>query len=177
MADAKKVEGAGKPVDGEGNGNGKGDADLVTLTNALRLEREKNEVLLNEVVTLEDELVNRQLTEFESVISDASRDFWREQLLSNREAAQAALAELRTVRSEQLAVGSEEPETKRRPLHNRQTVRPAVRRGFAGEGGEEAPGADSLAVRIRNRASELSKMERIPFSTAFRRAEREVSGQ
>ncbi len=184
MADAKKVEGAGKPVDGEGNGNGKGDADLVTLTNALRLEREKNEVLLNEVVTLEDELVNRQLTEFESVISDASRDFWREQLLSNREAAQAALAELKTVGSmqlavgsEQLAVGSEEPETKRRPLHNRQTVRPAVRRGFAGEGGEEAPGADSLAVRIRNRASELSKMERIPFSTASRRAEREVSGQ
>jgi len=35
--------------------------DLETLANALSFEREKNEVLLNEVVALEDELVDRQL--------------------------------------------------------------------------------------------------------------------
>jgi len=40
-----------------------------------------------EVVALEDELVNRQLGDFAGVISEHTKDFWREQLLSNREGA------------------------------------------------------------------------------------------
>ncbi len=35
---------------------------------------------------------------------------------------------------------------------------------------------DNTAVKIRNRAHELCKAERIPFSTAFRRPEKEIVG-
>lgn len=147
------------------------DKERDLLTNALQFEREKNKVLLDEVIGLEDALVNRQMAEFDAVISDETRDFWREQLLANREKAESALKELaaaKTVGREQGAVGSGE----RRPLHNRATARP-VRPGDREAGGL----AENKAVKIRNRAHELSKMEGIPFSTAFRRAEREISEQ
>ena len=163
-----------------GNAGGGGATVVATLTNALRFERDKNQVLLNEVVALEDELVNRQMADFATVISDATRDFWREQLLSNREAALAALGELAQIKDEGGRLKDEGDGggggRNGRPLHNRQTVRPAMRRGFVGEGAPAEPGADSLAVKIRNRAHELSKIERIPFSAAFRRAEKEISG-
>ncbi len=149
--------------------------DLDTLANALRFEREKNEVLLNEVVSLEDELVNRLLGDFEGVIGEATRDFWREQLLSNREAATAALNELRLAKSGTGPVKAG-PEEQARPLHNRERARALVRQGYVGQaaGGDSEMG--NTAVRIRNRAHELSKLERIPFSAAFRRAEKELTG-
>lgn len=50
---------------GEAKGGGE---DVAALANSLRLEREKNEVLLAEVVALEDELVNRQLGDFAVVM-------------------------------------------------------------------------------------------------------------
>lgn len=146
-----------------------GAEDMETLANALRLEREKNDLLLNEVVALEDALVNRELEEFADAVSEDTRDFWREQLLSNRDAATMALKELQTARTQ-----SGGTQNTRRPLHNRSTSRPVHRRGLVGEGGAtEGPSADSVAVKIRNRAQELCKSERIPFSTAFRQAERE----
>ncbi len=159
------------PKDGGGNGGG-AEQDLATLTNALRFEREKNQVLLGEVVALEDDLVNRQLADYAAIISESTREFWREQLLSNREAALGALAELAKLKDDGDGGGRNG-----RPLHNRETVRPLQRRGFAGEGGTAEPESDSTAVRIRNRAHELSKLERIPFSTAFRRAEKEIVGE
>ena len=134
------------------------------LANALRFEREKNKVLLDEVISLEDALVNRQMEEFDAVISDDTREFWREQLLSNREKAETALKELAQAKSADGGDGS-----RQRPLHNRQTARP-VRPGDREAGGA----AEGKAVKIRNRAHELSKTEGIPFSTAFRRAEKEV---
>lgn len=155
--------------------------DVETLANALRLEREKNELLLNEVVALEDELVNGQLAEFGAVISEQTRDFWREQLLSNREAARGALAELARLRDEGQAQSQDAAAVSagsgqaRRPLHNRYTARPLPRQGYAGQAAAQEPGAENTAVRIRNRAHELCKAERIPFSAAFRRAEGEVS--
>jgi len=133
------------------------------LANALRFEQEKNKVLLDEVISLEDALVNRQMEEFDAVISDDTREFWREQLLSNREKAETALRELAQAKSVDAGDGS-----RRRPLHNRQTARPAR------PGDREAGGAaEGKAVKIRNRAHELCKTEGIPFSTAFRRAEKE----
>ncbi len=163
-----KAQAAGKEASGGENARAQasqgGGRDIETLTNALRFEREKNEVLLNEVVVLEDELVNRQLADFEGVISDETRDFWREQLLSNREAATAALNELQQAKSQGAST--------RRPLHNRQTARPVP----PGQSGRTAE-ADSAAVKIRNRAHELCKAERIPFSTAFKRAEKEICGE
>jgi len=133
-----------------------------SLANALRFEKAKNQVLLDEVITLEDALVNRQMTEFNAVISDDTREFWREQLLSNREKAETALRELAQAKTP-------DDGNRRRPLHNRQTARP-VPPGEHDSGGAAA----GKAVKIRNRAHELSKTEGIPFSTAFRRAEKEI---
>ena len=44
-----------------------------------------------DVSALEDEVVDRCLGDFEAVMGNASRGFWREQLLTNREPAMAAL--------------------------------------------------------------------------------------
>jgi len=163
------------PVDA---GDSKGGADLEALMNSLRLEREKNEVLLAEVVALEDELVNRQLGDFAGVISEQSKDFWREQLLSNRDSAVMALEELREAKAAVAAAGVKDSGAlSRRPLHNRETARPVSRSGVMGQSTSVAVDADSVAVRIRNRAQELSKAERIPFSTAFQRAEKEICGE
>ena len=61
----------------------------------------------------------------------------------------------------------------KKPLHNRATARPVP----PGQGGGSTADVDSKAVRIRNRAHEIAKAEKIPFGVAFRRAEREVIGQ
>lgn len=163
---------------GEAKGGGE---DVAALVNSLRLEREKNEVLLQEVVALEDELVNRQLGDYAGVIGEQTREFWREQLLANREGAVAALEELREARAaaESANAGKNEGGG-RRPLHNREAVRLASRKGLVGlevSGGGSDAGSEGQAVRIRNRAQELCKSERIPFSAAFRRAEKEICGE
>ncbi len=81
MSASNKVKDTAKAGDTSAGGS-----DAGALANSLRFEQEKNEVLLAEVVALEDELVNRQLGDFVEVISDRTKDFWREQLLSNRSA-------------------------------------------------------------------------------------------
>jgi hypothetical protein len=146
-----------------------GSRDVEALMDALQFEKEKNEVLLNEVVALEDEMVNRQLQEFEGVYSEETSAFWRDQLLSNREAAVVALSELKQARESAGSAGSG-----KRPLHNRERSRPLPRRGLVGEGGSASVDAGSKAVRIRNRAQELCKSDRMPFSLAFRQAEKEI---
>ena len=174
-----KTKGTVKPMNGNdvktrrSDGRAEpGQNECECLANALRFEREKNKVLLDEVIGLEDALVNRQMAEFDAVISDDTREFWREQLLANREKAEIALAELaRSVGSSQGAVGRGEG---RRPLHNRAGAKPAAR---GVDGSPTGGAAEGKAVKIRNRAHELSKTEGIPFSTAFRRAEREVCGE
>ena len=156
--------------DRTGRSEGRSDAARVVrdrLANALRFEREKNKVLLDEVISLEDALVNRQMAEFDAVISDDTREFWREQLLANREKAEAALRELAQAKTTVDGDGN-----RRRPLHNRATARP-VPPGERDAGGEAA----GKAVKIRNRAHELRKTEGIPFSAAFRRAEQEITGE
>jgi len=147
-----------------GNRGRKQEGGQDALANALRFEQEKNKILLDEVIALEDALVNRQMAEFDAVISDDTREFWREQLLANREQAETALRELA-----QAKVSGREDGGRRRPLHNRHTARP-VRPGDREAGGA----AEGKAVKIRNRAHELCKAEGIPFSAAFRRAEKEV---
>ena len=162
-----------------GNRNGKGRQqarasrvrdERTFLANAFRFEQEKNKILLDEVIALEDALVNRQMTEFDAVISDDTRDFWREQLLSNREKAETALRELVEGK------GGAADGGRRRPLHNRATARPQSR-GTDGSPSKGAGAAAGVAVKIRNRAHELRKTEGIPFSTAFRRAEKEICGE
>ncbi|MEI6808263.1 MAG: hypothetical protein WCN95_06045, partial [bacterium] len=136
----------------------------------------------------EDELVNRHLAEFDVVISEATKPFWTEQLLKNRDAALAALGDIAT----QHAAGKEEGAQgdgkvgsaagkdgsqtgTRKPLHNRATARPVI----PAQGGVAAGSGmtESKAVRIRNRAHEIAKRENVAFSTAFRRAEKEICGE
>ena len=150
-------------------------AEIERLKNSLRFEKAKNEVLLGEVVALEDEVVNRAMSDFDAVVSDETREFWREQLLTNRDQATAALTEL--ARAKQGLVG--DGAGTRRPLHNRSLARPVapVALGGGGAGGVAGVGPsmpDDRAAKIRNRAHEISRAERVPFSAAFRRAEREL---
>ena len=173
-------------ADGKTDGAADGAVDMAAqverLTNSLRFEKAKNEVLLGEVIALEDEVVNRCMADFDAVVSDETREFWRGQLLTNREMATTALTEL--ARAKQgLAAGGDGAST-RRPLHNRAVARPmaptAVGGGGAGPSagaGQVAGAADDRAAKIRNRAHEISRAERVPFSAAFSRAEREISGQ
>ena len=167
-------------VDGAGGGAASTGTEVERLANALRFEKAKNEVLLGEVIALEDEVVNRCMTDFDAVVSDETRDFWREQLLTNRDMATMALTEL--ARAKQGMVGG--GENTRRPLHNRAVSRPVAPTAVGGGGAGGANGAaaaaseaDDRAAKIRNRAHEISRADRVPFSVAFRRAEREVGGQ
>jgi hypothetical protein len=165
-------------VDGSVEGAGGTTADIEQLKDSLRLEKAKNEVLLGEVVELEDVVTNRCLEEFADVVSDERRNDWRELLLTNRTMAIGLLTELAQVKR---GLAGDVAGT-RRPLHNRSLARPvapvAVGGGGAGGGAAVAVSeADDRAAKIRNRAHEICRAERLPFSAAFRRAEREVGGQ
>ena len=160
-----------------GAGTVEATAEIERLKNSLRFEKAKNEVLLGEVVALEDEVVNRAMSDFDAVVSDETREFWREQLLTNRDQATAALTEL--ARAKQGLAG--DGGSTRRPLHNRSLARPVapVALGGGGAGGGAGVGPsmpDDRAAKIRNRAHEISRAERVPFSAAFRRADREFAG-
>jgi hypothetical protein len=174
---SEKVDGA---AGGAGGATVETAGEVERLRNSLRFEKAKNEVLLGEVIALEDEVVNRAMTDFDAVVSDETREFWREQLLTNRDKATAALTELARAKmgGGDAAAGAGQT---RRPLHNRSLARPlapvAVGGGGAGGGVAAAVGeADDRAAKIRNRAHEISRVERVPFSAAFRRAERELGG-
>jgi phage I-like protein len=147
------------------------------LQNSLKTATDERDALKVELKGLNGDLVNRDLAEFEGVISEGTKPFWSEQLLKNRETALAALREVASLRE----VGSEKAEGKdqqgkaedskanRKPLHNRAAVRPVVP-------GPGAAGAvtDSRAVKIRNRAHEIARSDKVAFSVAFRRAEKEI---
>ena len=161
--------------------------DFEALQNAHRETQDKHDALLNDAKGLEEEIVNRYLGDFEGVISDESRPFWTEQLLGNREAASATLAELARTRAEggnpetspgreRLKAEEGQAQERRRPLHNRQEARPQSRNAD-GSPSSSSGSAEGRAVKIRNRAHELVKVERVPFITAFRRAEKEIVGE
>ena len=146
---------------------------VADLQNSLKQAQDERTALQAELKGAEDDLVNRHLAEFEGVISSESREFWAGQLLENREGALVALREFAQAKTEGRGARDEGGEEKqaRRPLHNRATARP-VPPGQSDRCGE----SDSKAVKIRNRAHEIAKAEGVAFSTAFRRAEKEVIG-
>jgi hypothetical protein len=161
---------------------------VAELQNSLTAARTELDALKAAMKGVEGELVNRHLAEFEGVISEATKPFWAQQLISNRAGAVAALGELKELAASgkgEAGVGKGEAAggnpsagsgqggsgQTRKPLHNRVTARP-VPPGQGGGGGTEG---DSKAVKIRNRAQEIVATEKIPFSVAFRRAEKEVA--
>ena len=158
-------------------------ATVVTeLQNSLTALQTKHDGLVANLKTVEGELVTRHLADFEGVISETAKPFWTEQLIQNRAGTLAVLGDLKR-NEEALRPGSgqgggvnderKEVAQTKKPLHNRATARPVP----PGQGGGSTADVDSKAVRIRNRAHEIAKAEKIPFGVAFRRAEREVIGQ
>src|ERR1035437_2351129 len=54
----------------------------------------QNEVLVDQVIALEDVMLNHAMDEFAGVITDTTREFWREQLLTNRDSATVVLRQM-----------------------------------------------------------------------------------
>ena len=153
-------------------------ATVVTeLQNSLSALQTKHDGLVANLKTVEDELVNRHLADFEGLINEGSKLFWAQQLIQNRVGALAVLGDLREMAGNastavDTAKGGNKESTKK-PLHNRATARPVP----PSQGGQTGADGDSKAMKIRNRAQEIAGAEKIPFIVAFRRAEREVVGQ
>jgi phage I-like protein len=148
---------------------------VVDLQNSLKQAQDECDALRTELKGAEDEIVNRHLAEFEGVVTEKTKTFWTEQLMANRAGALAALQDLMSTRHVSDGKSSqrdESPTATRKPLHNRVTARPVI----PGVGGSDGQ-TESQAVKIRNRAQEIVKSEKVPFSVAFRRAEKEVVGQ
>ena len=162
-------------------------ATVVTeLQNSLSVLQTKHDGLVANLKTVEDELVNRHLADFEGLINEGSKPFWAQQLIQNRAGALAVLGDLREMAGTATSAvdtttgGNKESTTPsagsgqgRKPLHNRANARPVP----SSQSGQTGSDGDSKAMKIRNRAQEIAGAEKIPFIVAFRRAEREVVGQ
>ena len=159
---------------------------LLELENRVQELQGKHDALAEALKAAQGELVNRDLEDCEGLISNEAREFWADQLLKNRAGALAALGDLARAREESGKRKEESPDggtqsaaaaagagQARRPLHNRATVRAVPPASVGGTGGR----SEEKAVKIRNRAHEIAKAEKVPFSTAFRRAEKEIAGE
>jgi phage I-like protein len=150
---------------------------VTELQNSLTALQTKHDALVSNLKTVEDELVNRHLADFDGLINEGSKPFWAQQLIQNRVGALAVLGDLRKMAGKEEVTNTPAKEggkeSTRKPLHNRATARPVP----LGQGEQTGSDGDSQAVKIRNRAQEITAAEKIPFIVAFRRAEREVTGQ
>jgi hypothetical protein len=166
------VKGDNRPLAGKVE-----EMEAKELEKALKFEQAKVKLLVNEVIGLEDEIVNRMLSDFGNVVNADSREYWRGQLLENRAEASKALASMAGLAGggKPAGGGTSATGSVRQPLHNRALSRPAPR-SATGEAAQGAADAKTAGL-VRNRAQEIARTERIPFTVAFRRAEREVSGQ
>ena len=68
---------------------------VKSLEEALSLEKAKNEVLMEQILKSENTLAEKDIEGFADVIPNEDRDFWRGQLLENREAAVGILNRMR----------------------------------------------------------------------------------
>jgi hypothetical protein len=140
--------------------------EIASLQEALALERAKNEVLLEQLLKAEDGLVEKDVEGFADVIPNEDRDFWRAQLMENRESAVGILNRMRN-RAKPAETAPVATPSQPKPLHNRETAKPAVAAGGPAGGGEDR------AAKLRNRAQEIARREGCSFTTAFRAAEQE----
>ena len=148
------------------------DERVKSLEEALSLEKAKNEVLMEQVLKSENTLAEKDVEGFADVIPNEDREFWRGQFLENRENATAILNRMRgrvspAAKPEAaVAAAAVPPVAVPKPLHNRETAKPAVaEKGAAG-------GADR-AAKLRNRAQEIARRDGCSFTVAFRCAEQE----
>ena len=150
------------------------DIELITaLVQLIAQLQQKYDALLSDAVSLEDKVANRDLQDFEDLITPETRDFWKEQLLRNRDESINILVGFRQAReATPPAPPATEPEPQPKPLFRNRLINP-VR--TMSEIAEETPAASTTrAVKIRNRAQEIRTTEKIPYALAFARAEKEM---
>ena len=92
----------------------------------------------------------------------------RAQFIENRTLTEAVFKNLKTPVAIQPATRHPTPDT-RKPLHNRDSKVTATHNR------DTRPESETQAVKIRNRAAEILKTERVAYTEAFRRAEQELS--
>ena len=154
------------------------DERVKSLEEALSVEKAKNEVLMEQVLKSENTLAEKDLEGFADVIPNEDRAFWRGQFLENREAAVGILNRMRervtpAAKTEAAAAAGTvspvvvPPVAVPKPLHNRETAKPAVAEKGAAGGGDRA-------AKLRNRAQEISRLNGCSFTVAFRAAEQEM---
>ena len=162
--EVKKVEGGAVPDD-----------RVKSLEEALATEKAKNEVLMEQILKAENGLAEKDVEGFADVIPNEDREFWRGQFLENRENATAILNRMRgrvapTAKTEAATVvAAVPPVAVPKPLHNRETAKPAVAEKGAVGGGDRA-------AKLRNRAQEIARLNGCAFTVAFRAAEQELGG-
>jgi hypothetical protein len=154
------------------------DVELITvLVNLIANLQEKYEGLLADAVAMEDNMTNRDLADYADVIDEATKPFWKEQILQNRAVAVEALTSLRAKLQAPPppapAAPEARPEPRTIPLRNRLAAIERTVETVAEA--KPAPAAFGEAVKIRNRAHEIAKSEKVPFIVAFARAEREIT--
>ena len=150
------------------------DQDLIAaLAQIVANLQQKYEALLQDTVALEDKVANRDVDDFKDVVPSDAREFWKGQLLANRDAALAVLGGLRSARAAAAPVKpADPPAAPTPPLKNRVADRPVSLTDLAEGGGLADP---ARAAKIRNRAHELRAAEKLPWSAAFARAEKELA--
>ena len=174
-------------------------AEIGRLQEALNFERMKNQVLVEQLISLEDQIAAGDAERFADVIPEEDKEYWAGQLVSNRESAIGALERIRN-RMAQVAVPpaadpapavpavapaapaaapaapaagpaapAAAPAAPPKPLHNR-SAKAAVAEPGAERGGPDA----ARCSRIANRSRELVRSHGISFDAAWRRAEAEL---
>ena len=153
------------------------DERVKSLEEALSVEKAKNEVLMEQILKAENGLAEKDVEGFADVIPNEDREFWRGQFLENREAAVGILNRMRervapAAKTETAPAAAAVPPVAvppvvtPKPLHNRETAKPAVAEKGAAGGGDRA-------AKLRNRAQEISRLNGCSFTVAFRCAEQE----
>ena len=142
------------------------DADVIAgLLAVIAALSQKYETLLADSAGQEAEIANRTLDAYADRIPAGTADFWRDQLLANREATVAVLDKL--PKNPAPAPKPPAPE----PLRNRVPAAPD-REPVPAE--PKRPDNAARAVAIRNRAHQIAKEQDVPWNIAFERAAAEA---
>jgi len=157
-------------------------ARTAELERLLAIEQAKNSVLLEKLLEMEDKDADRELEGFSDVVPNDSRDYWREQYLENRERTIAELTRIRARiaeagkqagKADGVPAPSPVPAAGPATLHNRENAAKAVERRGDGAAGVMVAPREDRAAKVRNRAQKIAGEERVSYTEAWRRAERE----
>ena len=104
------------------------DVELITaLVQLIAQLQQKYDALLADAVELEDKVANRDLQDFDDLITPETSDFWKAQLLRNRDESINILLGLRQARGAQPAAApapEPEPEPQPKPLFRNRLINP-----------------------------------------------------